>query len=144
MKNAAQFLLNPRTPEQLVAAMPSYRNWKAELQSGWPGPDGSTSSLDNIEGIQIGLTTTDYRTDLPANLHDFRYRVIRRLWAGGVIDKSMVQKMRAAADAEHLEKLLEAVSVLVGWHGFKARIRARVRYRALRLFAFGAVRPREE
>lgn len=116
--------------------------WESELRSGWPGPDGSSCSLDNVEGIKIGETTRDYRPDLPANLHDFRYRVIRRLRAWNLIDSKQAAELRALADQEHYTKLMESVSILVGWNGWKARQRVRARYYALRLFGRRSTLPR--
>ena len=123
---------------------PLERHWAAELRSGWPGPDGSSCSLDNVEGIKIGETTREYRPDLPANLHDFRYRVIRRLYKWGLITDAEASELRLLADLEHYEKLMESVSILVGWNGWKARQRVRARYYALRAFGRGSARPRSD
>lgn len=133
----ASVLFTPRSPAELVARWPTETEWKAELESGWPGSNGSSASLDNIEGIRIGSTTTAYTPDLPANLHDFHYRVLRRLRL--VLSRKTRRAMRRAADAEHLEGLLRDVAILVGWNGWKARQRARVRWVVLRLFGWRAI-----
>jgi hypothetical protein len=39
--------------------------------------DGATWAPDIIAGIRIGLRGTDYRPDLPANMHDLRYWMAR-------------------------------------------------------------------
>lgn len=64
------------------------------LNTGWPGPDGSSSSLDNIEGVSIGKSSPAFADYVfPANRHDFRYELGRRL--------ELPEAYRRAADREH-------------------------------------------
>lgn len=132
----------PESTAEFRAHKPTFEQWQAELASGWTGSDGSTSSLDDIEGVQIGVTGTDHRPDLPANHHDFDYRVLRRLGAHYLIDEYERADLQAAADAKHYAGLLEKVAVLVGWNGWKARARAWGRYQALRWFGRRHTLPR--
>jgi hypothetical protein len=131
----------PSTPEEFATHNPSPEHWACELASGWQGSDGSSASLDDIEGIRVGKTGRDYLPGLPANLHDFHYRVIRRLAARQMIDDRTRRAMRAAADLRHYTGLLAQVSVLIGWSGWKARRRAGARYQALRWFGDRHSRP---
>lgn len=134
----------PTTPDQVAAHSPTREQWEAEVASGWPPSDGSTASLDDVEGIQIGVSGSAYRPDLPANHHDYDCRVVRRLLFSGQVDLRTARQMRAAADWKHYEALLRAVSVLVGWSGWKARRRAYGRYVGLRLFGIGLMPDRDE
>jgi hypothetical protein len=132
----------PRTAAEVAEHCPTAGEWQAEVESGWPPCDGSSCSLDDIEGIRIGRSGTEYAPWLPANRHDYDYRVIRRLVALRWIDEATRSAMQAAADEKHLGGLLERVSVLIGWNGFKARARAHVRYHVLRLVGWRSTLPR--
>jgi hypothetical protein len=135
----------PESAAELARHHPSAEEWEAELESGWSGPNGSTCSTDDIEGIRIGRTTREYAHPLlPADHHDYDYRVQRRLAALRQIDGATRREMRAAADRKHYAGLLHKLLVLVGWSGWKARRRARVRYLALRLFGWRFNRVRED
>lgn len=127
----------PRSAEDFAEHRPRRDEWTAEVESGWPPSDGSTASLDDLEGIQIGIAGAAYRPDLPANHHDYDCRVIRRLLFSGQVDLATARQMRQVADRKHYVNLLRAVSVLVGWSGWKARRRAYVRYLGLRAFGIG-------
>lgn len=120
---------------------PSVAAWECELAGGWAGPDGSSCSLDDVEGIRIGVTARVFCL-LPANLHDFRYRCIRRLLACGKVNRAQGRALRKLADAEHWAELVLAVRVLVGFHGWKARQRAHVRWIGLRLLGARNAEPR--
>lgn len=132
----------PTTTREFATHEPTFEQWQAELDSGWTGSDGSSSSLDDIEGLEIGKTGTEYRPDLPANHHDFDYRVIRRLMAHYDIGEKERSELQAAADAKHYAGLLKKVAVLIGFDGWKARNRAWVRYQALRWFGRKHTLPR--
>lgn len=70
--------LRPETLEDFLR-LPTYIEWEAELADGWNGPDGSSSSLDRIFGVLIGATSRAFLLSrLPANMHDWRYRLSRR------------------------------------------------------------------
>lgn len=127
----------PTCAEQVATHAPTREQWAAETASGWPPSDGSTASLDDLEGIQIGVSGAAYRPDLPANHHDYDCRVIRRLLFSGQIDLATAREMRAAADRKHYAGLLRCVSVLIGWSGWWARRRAYGRYLGLRAFGTG-------
>ncbi|KKL25338.1 hypothetical protein LCGC14_2406300 [marine sediment metagenome] len=111
--------------------LPTKEEWTSELENGWDGPDGSSASTDNIGGIVIGKTSRSfYSSELPANLHDWYYRLGRR--------KGLHRRFRKAADKSYRNGCLEKVSILVGWAGWKARMRCRTRYQGLRLFGWRA------
>lgn len=134
----------PSSAREVREHFPTESEWNAELASGWRGSDGSSNSLDDIEGVKVGETGTRYMPDLPAPHHDYDYRTIRRLVALHVIDEKMRAEMQQAADEKHLEGLQRKVSVLVGFSGWKARARARVRYAALRLLGRSSTMPRRD
>lgn len=117
MTELEKFLRHP-TPSQ----------WNREIRVyGWSGPDGSSCSRDNIEGVVIGSDIPRHEdSTLPANLHDWRYQQGRR--------KKLPQSFRKAADEGYRDGCLERVSHLVGFSGWKARKRCHIRYRALRWF----------
>jgi len=125
-------LFNPKTAQELVSRWPTNDEWLAELDSGWKGSNGSSCSLDNIEGVVIGTTTRNYTPNLPANWHDFLYRTIRRLLALGKITDTERYYFQLAADQAHYAALLDSVAHLVGINGWIARKRAEIRYYALR------------
>ena len=70
------------------------------------------------------MTSADYRPDLPANLHDYRY------WCGGEAGAQFL------ADCEHYWGLRrECDAQLTGWWRplrLLARVRVRSRFRVLR------------
>lgn len=110
---------------------PTKAQWKWELEHGWDGPDGSSCSTDNIGGIVIGTTSKKYNdSKRPANRHDYYYRLGRR--------KRLSRRYRKAADKVYRDTCLEAVSILVGWAGWKARRRCHARYRGLRILGWRA------
>ncbi len=110
---------------------PTKKQWDDELARGWDGPDGSSASTDNIGGIVIGTTSKKFSdSKLPANFHDWLYRLGRR--------KGLHRRFRKAADKAYRDWCLVRVSVLVGYAGWKARIRCRARYRVLRAVGWRA------
>jgi len=121
----------PLTPRAISQHQPTPDQWAAEVSLGWHS-DGSSFSTDTIEGVRIGITGKAYRPDLPANLHDFRYRVIRRLVAADLIDDRRRLAMRAAADWDHWQGLRDATKHLDGIAGLRARARCAVRYYSIR------------
>jgi hypothetical protein len=128
----AEDLWWPKNLEEFGLHVPTLEQWEAELASGWAGSDGSTASLDDIEGIRIGQSGREYQPGLPANLHDYHYRVIRRLMAHHEIDEMTRTELQATADHRHYAGLLRCVSVLIHFDGWIARRRAGVRYQVLR------------
>lgn len=109
-------------------APPAREAWEAELAAGWSGPDGSSSSLDDIEGVRIGITSTSHEHHaLPANRHDWRYHLGRT--------RMLPPEFRAAADREYRDGCAERVrSTLIGWRVKAGEARAHARFYALRLF----------
>ncbi len=111
--------------------LPTKKEWDDELARGWDGPDGSTASTDNIGGIVIGTTSKKFLyANLPANLHGWRYRMGRR--------KGLHRRFRKAADKGYRDRCAARVSILVGYAGWKARLRCRARYRGLRWLGWRA------
>lgn len=108
-------------------APPSMAAWNRELAEGWAGPDGSSRSLDDVMGVRIGVTSRSFEhSGLPANRHDWRYRLGRRY--------RLPEAWRAAADAEYRDLCIERTdAALVGWRRHVARWRAWGRYYILRL-----------
>lgn len=115
---------------------PTKDEWNDELAEGWaPGPDGSSLSTDTIFGCRIGCTSPNWTDGMryAANLHDFRYRVGRRLNLG--------DEYRQAADVEHRQLLLLKVNGAFGrWNPvrYAARGRCHLRYAGLRVGGTGA------
>ena len=111
---------------------PTEIKWKHEIEKiGWTGPDGSSVSRDNIEGIVIGTNTSDFAdSKLPANLHDWRYQIGRRL--------KLPEKFRRVSDKGYRDDCIKKTSILVGFSGWKARRRSWFRYRILRAFGWRA------
>jgi len=108
---------------------PTREQWMAEIEAGWEGPDGSSMSSDHIMGVRIGEVSPDYAfRDLPANLHDYRYRLGRRHKLG--------RGFRLAADVAYRKDCIEYVAnVLDGRTAIGVAIaRSWVRYWTLRLF----------
>jgi hypothetical protein len=118
----------PVTLEEFLCP-PTLEEWEAEIAAGWPGPDGSTSSLDDVEGVRIGISSPDFMWALlPANLHDWRYRLSRR--CGG-----LPKAWRQAADAAYRDGCAQRVrETLIGWRVWAGARRAEVRYVGLRWF----------
>lgn len=134
----------PRTATEMAEHCPTEAEWEAERDSGWPPCDGSSWSFDDVEGIRVGRTGPEYAPQLPANHHDYDYRVIRRLVALHWIDEATRRAMQKAADGKHEGGLLEHVGILIGWSGFKARARAHWRYLVLRLVGWRSTLPRSD
>ncbi len=128
--------------EAFAMEPPSAEQWAAELWSGWTGPDGSSWSFDAIAGITIGATTRDFTAHLPANRHDLRYRVIRRLRAFGKVTFDEGDALRLLADREHLRMLRDAVAGLPFYVRGYALANAQIRYVSLRRYAGYAAMPR--
>ncbi len=78
-----------------MAPWPSQTQWGRALLRGFR-PNGATFSPDTIYGVKIGNTTHKY-SQLPANVHDYRY------WTGGGRDE------RKAADSDFLKMLRKAI-----------------------------------
>ena len=60
----------------LVLPKPSRALWQFCVDNGFEA-DGASWSPDILSGVRIGLTGTDFRPDLPANLHDLRFFMSR-------------------------------------------------------------------
>ena len=107
---------------------PTKRRWLEEIRAGWPGPDGSSFSTDTICGVRIGVTSADWEyRKLPANLHDWRYRLGRAGQLGG--------EYRQRADELHRDDLLRTVrGQLSYWNPLRyvAVTRCHARYAFLR------------
>jgi len=114
---------------------PTRKEWDAEIEAGWPGPDGSSASTDHIMGIQIGISSPDWKfSRMPANLHDWRYHLGR--------SRALHRHHRAAADREYRDDCIRVLQ-----ERLDGRImtgigiaRAWARYYALRLFGRAAWR----
>ena len=121
----------PQTLEEFMAS-PTWQAWQAELKAGWPGPDGSSMSTDRIMGVRIGKTSDLHKYHvLPANRHDWRYRLARR--------HSLPEAWRRVADAAYREGCVECCRAeLTGWKKWRlplALARAHARYAGLRVGA---------
>lgn len=126
------FHMETVTPEQ----------WAAEIWSGWRGPNGSSYSLDTILGVRIGLTTREYTAHLPANLHDARYRVARRLRALGKVSAREAEWLRTLADLEHRKGLRQVVAQMPWYLRPYGYANVELRHMHVRRFASFAVQPR--
>jgi hypothetical protein len=117
----AAFTLGPITREE----------WEWLVGLGWIS-DGSSRSLDNIEGIRIGRSGTDYAdAPYPANRHDFWYELGRLFRLGSAF--------KLAADRDYRDCCIVSLRLnLVGLNMRKGVARAHVRYYALRAFGRGA------
>lgn len=117
--------MRPRTLEVFLRR-PTRGIWNRELRAGWTGPDGSSLSTDTILGVRIGATSSDYRyVDLPANRHDWLYRLGRRY--------DLPESWRKAADQMYRDLSLGRCRVeLRGWRRAFAVVRCHARYAGLR------------
>jgi len=139
--DAAAGLAWPHTVQEIRERIPTASEWVAEVALGFRS-DGSTWSTDHVQGVRIGQTGTAYRPELPANLHDYRYRVIRRLVYCRHIDERTRVAMRHAADLAHWEDLrfrVRSLPTLRRWIAFR---RCAVRYYMVRLTADRFTLPR--
>jgi hypothetical protein len=85
---------------------PTHKEWQRELDLGWRGSDGSSSSTDTIMGVRIGITSDSYEyVDLPGNRHDFYYRLGRRLRLSGEFRKAADKVYRDLCISTCLEEL---------------------------------------
>ena len=119
----------------MFMAVPTVDEWHDEIERGWRGPDGSSMSTDHMMGVRIGLTSTDYKhAKLPANLHDWRYQLGRRLRLDG--------RFRHAADVAYRDDCIAYIPRKLDGRTMIAIgvARAWVRYYALRLFGWKAWR----
>lgn len=118
---------------------PTKEAWRAELNGGWNGPDGSSWSFDSIFGVRIGKTSVQHRyAHLPANLHDWRYQQLRRLLAGGV-PRKVLRRLQRKADREYRLDCIESVrKALIGWRAYLVKPFAWHRYYWLRLLGHRA------
>ena len=113
-------------------ADPTREDWDHEvLEQGWT-PDGSSASPDQIQGVRVGITSTDWEKNLArdgrlyaASWHDLLYQRGRRL--------KLPWHWCAAADAIYRDRCLDHVAHLIGWSGWKARAKAWNRWRVLRV-----------
>ena len=109
-------------------ARPTRNRWQAELGAGWFGPDGSSMSTDTICGVRIGVTSSEWmNVDLPANRHDWYYRLGRRYRLG--------PKYREVADRAYRDMCLACVRrSLSRWNPLRyvAVGRCHARYAGLR------------
>jgi hypothetical protein len=123
----------PITLEKFLSA-PTLTEWQREIdEHGWCGPDGSSCSLDDVQGIRIGITSPSYKHNgLPANRHDWHYQLGRRF--------KLPERFRVAADVAYRDGCSEMTAHLIGLSGWLARIQCRARYFILRHFGMGAWR----
>lgn len=123
-----------RGPRDIVAflARPTEAAWMREIRDGWAGPDGSTVSTDSIFGIKVGETSPSYEyVDLPANRHDWYYRLARRY--------RLPSRWRLNADVAYRRLAIERCREgLYGWRRRVAYARIWGRYGALRAGAYMA------
>jgi hypothetical protein len=115
-------------------ARPTRNRWQAEVGAGWRGPDGSSMSTDTICGVRIGVTSDRWEDcDLPANRHDWYYRLGRRYRLGKLY--------RVVADRAYRDMCLQFVRRDLGhWNPLRyvAVGRCHARYAGLRIGAAGA------
>lgn len=120
---------HPLTLERFLYR-PTLEQWLEELADGWDGPDGSSLSTDTICGVRIGVTSASYaHVDLPANRHDWYYRLARRL--------RLPERFRRGADRVYRDLCIARLRAeLTGWRRAPRRVvgiaRAHARYAALR------------
>jgi hypothetical protein len=133
--------------ELLLGATVLPSHWDAELESGWPGSNGSSCSTDRMFWmLQIGHTTREYSV-MPADLHDLRYRALRRLLATGRCSEAQWEVARRVADECFRNDMLNLMDYkLSGWYARPLRAigreRALIRYDAVRDFGASSARPR--
>lgn len=122
-------------------AHPTKERWNKEIEKGWSGPDGSSKSFDTIFGVRIGETSTDHRdAHLPANLHDWRYQMLRRLRVSGW-PLEFLNGLQALADMEYRKGCIRRVDLaLDGFRVHLAKVTAWRRWSVLRLLGFTAWR----
>jgi hypothetical protein len=103
------------------------------VETGWRS-DGSSSSLDNIEGLRVGASGTAFNL-LPATTHDRAYELSRRL--GG-----LPGALRKRADQGYRDGCLAIVNgTLIGANRALGVARCHARYLGLRIGAWGSWRP---
>ena len=128
--------MNSLIPLNLFILRPSVEAWENELRLGWSGPDGSSMSTDTICGVKIGKTSTSYIfIDLPANRHDWYYRLGRRL--------HLPEPYRVAADKVYRDFCIRRCRVALRGGPLGSRkflfpvayARAHARYATLRIAA---------
>jgi hypothetical protein len=120
--------------------IPNQEEWQREQDDHlWLGPDGSSSSLDDVQGIRIGISSPSFKRNhdeagviYPASLHDWRYQLGRRL--------RLPERYRKAADEGYRAGCRRKTSHLIGFSGTIARWQCAFRYWMLRHFAMGAWR----
>ncbi len=120
----------PQSIETFIAR-PRAGAWNQELRAGWAGPDGSSMSTDTIMGVRIGITSRSYKyVDLPANRHDWYYRLGRRY--------RLPSGYRAAADWSYCGLCIRRCRAELAWWSplfWVAWVRSIARYIALRFAA---------
>ena len=112
--------------------VPTHERWIDEIDRyGWPGPNGSSASLDDIQGIRIGISSASFRenhdptgTLYPASLHDYRHQLGRRL--------RLPFPYSLPADEAYRDGCLRRTRNLIGFSGWVARRQCAWRYRVLR------------
>ena len=110
----------PLSVEDFLAD-PTRSQWKSHLRDGacrWAGPDGASWCPDRLVGVRIGVVSPAWEhRDLPANMHDWHYRLGRRF--------NLPKAWRQRADAQ-LKYNIRATLVdsgigggmyAVGWFG---------------------------
>lgn len=127
----AQGRVNLEGARLMAGAPPRPEFWAAELTSGWPGSNGSSCSTDTMCGVRIGRTSPEHST-LPADVHDFWYRVLRRLHATTRVSEAEVLQLRARVDLAFRDNLLALAGDAPFGTRTVFRIRCLVRYRAVR------------
>tara|TARA_R110000824_G_scaffold21496_6_gene80073 strand:- start:4415 stop:4789 length:375 start_codon:yes stop_codon:yes gene_type:complete len=113
--------------------IPTRLDWNREIEFGWPGPDGSTASTDHMMGVKIGVTSKAFEhSTLPANLHDWRYRLGRENGLGG--------NYRRVADVAYRDDCIKYIRTQLDSRVATALgvSRAWVRYGVLRAFGWKA------
>jgi hypothetical protein len=113
-------------PEDFTRGPITREEWEWLVAGDWHC-DGSSNSLDDIEGVRIGRSGVDYAdANLPANRHDFWYALGRVFKLGAAF--------RAAADADYRDQCKQRVgAALIGVNAWKGRRRAEARWLVLRV-----------
>ena len=104
--------------------------WVSEVASGWPGSNGSSMSTDHIFGVRIGITSSEYSIAKgPADLHDFGYRVLRRMLWMNSLSSYEAETIRKRVDDQMYDGLIslsgEAPRVAVMTGAYRIRCYAR-------------------